>query len=133
MKRFTAGNFALPIPKDAFHPSLGLDCRHSGDRHPFHGQCKSILLIFIVMVIVFIPVLSVANALNDVSIHGSLKSFNLYIENFPHPDQDGVLTSDRLRLDLTGQLTPGFDFEFSLDQQLLWVNRTGVVGFADDR
>ncbi|MCD6580227.1 MAG: hypothetical protein J7K90_00360 [Desulfuromusa sp.] len=88
--------------------------------------------LFIVIVIVFIPAMSVANTLDDVSIHGSLKSFNLYIENFPHPDQDGVLSSDRIRLDLTGQLTQRFDFEFSLDQQLLWTSRTGVVALAED-
>ncbi|MEA3362789.1 MAG: hypothetical protein U9Q61_05900 [Thermodesulfobacteriota bacterium] len=82
--------------------------------------------------IIFAPVLSVANTPDDVSLHGSLKSFNLYIENFPHPDQDGVLSSDRIRLDLTGQLTQRFDFEFSLDQQLLWTSRTGVVALADD-
>ncbi|MEA3545978.1 MAG: hypothetical protein U9R69_12280 [Thermodesulfobacteriota bacterium] len=80
--------------------------------------------------IIFAPVLSVANTLDEVSLQGSLKSFNLYIENFPYADQDGVLSSDRIRLDLTGQLTQRFDFEFSLDQQLLWTSRTGVVGLA---
>lgn len=130
--RSVAAGLALPIPRDAFHPSLGLDCRHPGDRHPFHGQCKSILLIFIVVGIIFTPTLSAAKTLDDVSLHGSLKSFNLYIENFPHAGQDGVLSSDRIRLDLTGQLTHNFDLEFSLEQQLLWSSHIGVVALAEN-
>lgn len=93
---------------------------------------KRFRTLFVFIVMVFIPVLSVANTLDDVSLHGSLKSFNLYSEKFPHADQDGMLSSDRIRLDLTGQLTQRFDFEFSLDHQLLWISRTGVVGLAED-
>lgn len=88
---------------------------------------------FLIMVgIIVAPIVAAATTLNDITIHGSLKSSNLYIENFPHADQDGVLSSDRIRLDLTGDLSNRFDFEFSLDHQLLWVSRTGVVSLADD-
>lgn len=93
---------------------------------------KRVCLLFILIGIIFIPVLSQAKTLENVSVHGSLKSSNLYIENFPHPDQDGVLSSDRIRLDLAGQLMNRFDLEFSLDQQLLWSSRSGVVALAED-
>ncbi|MDX2480277.1 MAG: hypothetical protein QNK24_08060 [Desulfuromusa sp.] len=93
---------------------------------------KPLRLLLLVMGIIFIPVLSVAKTLDDVSIHGSLKSLNLYIENFPHADQDGGLSSDRVRFDLTGRLANHYDLELSLEQQLLWTSRTGVVELADD-
>jgi hypothetical protein len=93
---------------------------------------KLFCFLLILTGIIFTPFLSVAKTLDDVAIHGSLKSTNLYIENFPSPDQDGVLSADRLRLDLTGRLFNRYQLEFSLDQQLLWTSRTGVVALADD-
>ncbi|MDX2495898.1 MAG: hypothetical protein QNK27_13115 [Desulfuromusa sp.] len=93
---------------------------------------KSFCLLLLLTGIIFTPVLTVAKTLDDVSIHGSLKSTNLYIENFPNPDQNGVLSYDRIRLDLTGRLANSYKLEFSLDQQLLWTSRTGVVALADD-
>jgi len=86
----------------------------------------------IVIGVIVAPIISMARTLDDVSTHGSLKSSNFYIENFPHADQDGVLSSNRIRFDLTGNLINRFDLEFSLDHQLLWVSRTGVVALADD-
>ncbi len=88
--------------------------------------------LLILIGIIFTPNPSQAKTPENVSIHGSLKSSNLYVENFPNPDQDGVLSSDRIRIDLTGQLMNRFDLEFSLDQQLLWSSRSGVVTLAED-
>ncbi len=99
---------------------------------PLHRPCKSILPLIIVLGIIVAPSYSVAKNLDDISIHGSLKSFNLYSENFPSADQEGALSADRIRLDLTGQLLQRFDLEFSLDQQLLWVSRAGVVALPEN-
>ena len=93
---------------------------------------KRFCLFLIVIGILFSPVLSIARSFDDVSIHGSLKTSNFYIENFPHADQDGVISSDHIRLDLSGDISNRFDFEFSLDHQFLWVSRSGVVTLAGD-
>ncbi len=79
----------------------------------------------------FNPAVTGAQAFEAIAVNGSLKSFNLYAENFSAVDQAGALSSDRFRLDLTGRLADRFDLEFSLDQQLLWASRPGVAALAD--
>ena len=93
---------------------------------------KALCLSIIVAVIFLIPEVSTAKTFENLSLDGSLKSFNLYTDNFSATGDGAVLSSDRLRFDLTGSTTQQLDFEFSLDQQLLWASYAGVALLAKD-
>lgn len=93
---------------------------------------KTFLLYVFVTAFLLIPEFSTAKTFENLSLDGSFKSFNLYADNFSVAGQDGALSSERIRFDLTGSLAQQVDFEVSLDQQLLWVSRSGVVTLAEE-
>ena len=93
---------------------------------------KALCLLIIAAAFFLIPEVSTAKTFENLSLDGSLKSFNLYTDNFSAAGHEVVLLSDRIRFDLTGSLTQQLDFEFSLDQQLLWASRAGVAILTKD-
>ena len=66
------------------------------------------------------------------SMGGSLKSLNFYAARLGAGGEDVVASADSLRLDLSGALSATLGFGFSLDQQLLWVNRPGVLSLEEN-
>ncbi len=91
--------------------------------------CK---ILFVMVAIGLLPHIVSATMFDDVALHGSLKSLNLYSETPLYRDHDITLSSNHIRFDLTGRVTSLAGFEVSLDQQILWANRTGVVSLSDN-
>ena len=58
---------------------------------------------------------------------GSLKSFNLYADHTPAGSDEGGISSQDLRIDLTARLLETCPAEFSLDYQLLWSEPPGLA------
>lgn len=70
---------------------------------------------------------------DDLSLSGSAKSLNLYLDNPPLTSNSVILSSEHFRLDLVGNLSSRAGFELSVDQQLLWTSRSGVLSLSDSR
>jgi hypothetical protein len=72
-----------------------------------------------------------AAAGNGWALGGSLKSLDLYLAAPPAGAQgNGAVSSNRLRLDLTGPLTKGVDLEASVEDQLLFSDPAGYLPLA---
>ena len=82
----------------------------------------SILLLFLLA-----PLPLAAELLSRSELGGSLKSFDLFVDQLPDDSGAGLLSSGRFRLDATGRLLASFDFEISLEQQLLWSDPPELV------
>jgi hypothetical protein len=63
----------------------------------------------------------------NISTGGSIKSLNFFLDDGPLSKKN-MLSVESFRLDLRGRLWPTTEFEFSLEQRLLWANRSRVVG-----
>ncbi len=56
----------------------------------------------------------------DIDFGGFLKTSNFYLDQIPNQTDEGLISSQRLRLELSGQLAGEYDFEIAAEQQLLW-------------
>lgn len=65
-------------------------------------------------------------------VSGHLKSSNLYLDRIPNRQEEGLLSSGRARLDITGSILNDFDVEVAIEQQLLWSDPPGVVALPAD-
>jgi len=63
----------------------------------------------------------------DISTGGSIKSLNYFLDDGPL-SKNNILSADSFRLDLKGRFGAATEVEFSLEQRLLWANRSGGVG-----
>lgn len=64
----------------------------------------------------------------DLRLGGYLKSLDIYAQSPPQSDlPSGEISSNRLRLDLTGSAGPGVDFELSGENQLLYTDPAGLL------
>lgn len=64
----------------------------------------------------------------DLRLGGYLKSLDIYVQSPPQSGlPSGEVSSNRLRLDLTGSAGPGVDFELSGENQLLYTAPAGLL------
>ena len=76
--------------------------------------------------------LAVAALWEDTVVGGYLKNLNFYADRIPDLSEEGLLSSERLRLDVNGRLLGFADTEISLDQQFLWSDPPGLVSLPRD-
>ena len=63
---------------------------------------------------------------------GFLKSFHLYSDRLPVGSQEGLISSEWLRLELNASLPGSSLFELAVEQQLLWSDPPGLVSPPKD-
>ncbi len=68
----------------------------------------------------------------DFSLHGAVKSFNLYLDSGSPEHQEVFSSAQNLRLELSAGVTAALGFEAALDQRLLWRNRPGFMSLPQD-
>jgi len=78
------------------------------------------------------PAQAAADYLTDPSLSGSLKSLNLYLQRLPAGSQEGLLSLERLRFELSASVLESYRFEAAIDQQLLWSDPPGFVSLPLD-
>ena len=83
--------------------------------------CWSFLLLLL------FPALCRAAIITDPQLGGSLKTLNLYLDRSPANPNTGLLSSGRLRLDLTSRLAGRYDLQVSAEQQLLWSDPAELI------
>ncbi len=84
------------------------------------------------LLLVFLLLPFCATGFEAVEVGGHLKSSSLYLDRIPNSNEDGLLCSQRARVDITGQLLHAVDFEVAIEQQLLWSDPPGVVALPRD-
>ena len=77
-------------------------------------------LLLLSLWLVLPPVSVSADVLSNEEVGGHLKSLNLYLDRIPNDSDEGLISSASFRFDLNVQLAREYDFEFSVEQQLLW-------------
>lgn len=83
-------------------------------------------IIFLILFLLSQPVWAINL---DISTGGSIKSLNLFLGEGPVSGKS-MLSVDSFRLDLNSRFLPTTEFEFSLEQRLLWASHSGVVGLG---
>lgn len=86
------------------------------------------------VLLLILPFASVAagELLSAPELGGFLKSLELYAEPLPTGSTEGLIASQRLRLDLTGRLVDNYPLEFAVEQQLLWSDPPAYVSLPQD-
>lgn len=87
---------------------------------------------FFGVLLLLLPLTVVAGSMNDVKLGGHLKSLNLYLDRLPNSRDEGLISSSSVRLDLTSRLANSYDFELSIEQQLLWSDPADAVELPRD-
>ena len=67
-----------------------------------------------------------------VEVGGHLKSLNFYLDRIPSSSEEGVISSERARLNVTGSLSQDVDFEAAIEQQLLWSDPPAAAALPRD-
>jgi hypothetical protein len=82
---------------------------------------------FLFLALVFLLLVTGQATAADLRTGGSFKSLDLYAQTSPQSDLPaGAISSNRLRLDLTGTAGAGTGFEFSAENQLLYTSSAGL-------
>lgn len=86
-------------------------------------------LIWLLLLLISSAVSTAAGELfSEPSLGGSLKSLNLFLDRLPADNEEGLISSERFRFELTTKLLEEYRFEFAIDQQLLWSDPPGIIG-----
>ena len=90
-------------------------------------------LLFVILTGFFlVPDGFAAEFLTDLTLNGSLKSLNLYAEQFTTDGKNGAFSSDSLRVDLGGRVFGDYRLDLALEQQLLRRSRsTAATGLTE--
>ncbi len=89
-------------------------------------------LLTLVLLLVLCSAGQAAELFAELDFGGSLKTTNLYLDRIPADSDEGLLSSQRLRLELTGQLMARFTFEIAAEQQLLWSDPPTLAALPGD-
>lgn len=89
------------------------------------------LLLFSLFILLS-PALAGAELFSDPQFGGSLKSLNLYLGKSPINRETGLISTGRLRLDVTARVAESYALEVSAEQQLLWSDPARLVSLSGD-
>lgn len=69
---------------------------------------------------------------SEIDFGGFLKTLDVYLDRIPADTEEGLISSQRLRLDLTGRLVGKYAFEISAEHQPLWSDPPALVSLPAD-
>lgn len=84
------------------------------------------------LLLIFLLLPLSAAGFESVEVGGHLKASTLYLDRIPNSNEEGLLSSQRARIAVTGKLLRDLDFEFAMEQQLLWSDPPGAVALPGD-
>ncbi len=79
-----------------------------------------------------LPLTVEAEWFSDPQLSGSMKTLNLYLDRLPTDNEEGLVSSESLRLELNATLAREYQLEFAVQQQLLWTDPCGVAALPTD-